>query len=255
MIKKHYITTAVRDGHVLAITEWMPSEIYNPHIQVFHVHGGAFSSGTDQYGERMCELLCKLRGCRVYGINFRKDNGVQQALDDVVDVVNNLRAAEGKVFLSGGSSGGWFAAMTATNRKCPIDGLLLFCPVLYPKERAWWLEASLMGAPYVVLPRLYTLNYPVAIPSKEKAEIVLGLQKAFFKDSEPPEIPFPLLCKSLMFLGAKDENVPLYQTLRAMPYITTTVVISDAGHRLQEAKDLTETMRQVLSQNILSFVV
>lgn len=228
---------AMRDGVVQEVkTHYGDGNPDEAEVQIFHVHGGAFSSGTDAYGAKMCELMAKAHPKTVvYGLNFRKDGGVDVAVDDLVECITTLRTDKCRVLVSGGSSGGWFAAKAVEALEgVHVDGLMLFCPILYPEARKRWLESCLLGAPHVGVPGV-TVEDSLAVPSKDKARKVLDLQNAFAERIEDARLPTSHI-PTLMVLGGKDENMPPHLLARAMPLVSVTKVHGELGHRLQEAK-------------------
>lgn len=237
------------DGYVHDVSVWAP---FHPQpIQIIHIHGGAFSSGTDKDGAKMCQFLSSVCECTVYGINFRKEE--EHALEDIRDAIRHFQKPDHALYLSGGSSGGWFAAMAAAAAPALIDGLMLICPVLDPVARERWLVACANNFARVVLPREYSFNDYVAIPMKPKAEKILGLQRAYFKERPIPVIKLSQACKTLLIAGGHDENVPLYTLLKFVPYITTTVIVGDGAHKLQQG-EYTEEHRVVVESAIKTFV-
>ena len=260
MCSRSMTKVVARDGHRLMVqTYWSGGNPDEATHQIFHVHGGGFSSGTDVYGENMCVLLSKAKPGEsiVYGLNFRKNRGADKALEDIIDVVNHFKTKGCTVYLSGGSSGGWFAMMAACNRceEVEVDGVMVFCPVLYPVERARWLTACAARIGHAALPgNLYTVDDEVSCASPKKATKVLGLQNDFFGDTTPEKICFPAPCETLLVASGQDANVPPYLQVRAMPHMTTTVMYGNLNHQLQEAKNLSGEDEMAIRQQVVGFM-
>jgi hypothetical protein len=96
----------MRDGHLIrhyTYSEANPDEVTT---YIFHIHGGAFSSGTHLYGEEMCKLMSKtVKESVVCGLNFRMTD-VDTCWNDIIDSITYIRQRGAKVYLTGGSSGG-----------------------------------------------------------------------------------------------------------------------------------------------------
>jgi pimeloyl-ACP methyl ester carboxylesterase len=246
------VQVIARDGHVLIHKRW---HCDNPIIQIFHIHGGAFSTGTHLYGAKMCELLAEHPDTEVVGLNFRKDN-VESTWSDIIDSVKQLRNLRCKVYLSGGSSGGWHVLGLVCNRYDdigPLDGAMAFCPVADPDKRRRWLLACEEGTHCAIIVGNYSMDSALAVPSKEKAMLIRGAQDRFFCVTPPPPLMFPAKCRTLVVAGGLDENVPRHLLMEVMPFVKL-VMYGHLGHNIQEAKNLTLVEREQLKQDIAAFV-
>lgn len=217
-----------RDGHQLSADVFSPE--HPSSIIVFHIHGGAFSSGTRKDGASMAIFISETCNCTVYVPDFRKDQ--DHAHNDIADAISELRKPDKSVYVSGSSSGGWFAMIQASPL---IDGVILWCPIVDPPSRERWLETSKICVPIMVMPREYKIDDKVFFPSRGKAEKILSLQRAYFLKKDDIKVNYPLGCKSLMIAGGRDENVPIYILNKAMSHITTTLIFGDGTHKLQQA--------------------
>jgi len=222
---------------------------------------GGFRSDMMGTKAEFLKQLCNEKGIDFLRFDYRghgqskgefADACIGDWLEDVLNIINQVIAAEQKLILVGSSMGGWLSLLTALALPDQVKGLIGLAAA--PDFTQWMREKMTADQAHLLQTQGYfalSNEYDPAPYVITKRLIEDGDQHSLLDNHKLSQISCPVH----LIQGGKDADVPFevaYQIQERLSASKARVsLIDDADHRLSREEDL-QRLKDVLDDMLLS---